>query len=468
MDEYKNTVRNKVAFFCLLAAGLIEALSIIQLPFLNYPETYVVETYLIVPCAMFFGAALMVKQDRKSCRELLIGLVCVTWFALLQVLHQITEQGARNLGFFASALLLAYPYSAVTDDCQRRRGLRLMGWLFTGAAVLLCLGGLMLKLEVLPANLGSVFFWDGVRLHAARHPNITACVLMIAIAFCLSQVFRFRTAWAKFGLSGLTVVFFCFQALTNGRTAIMLTSGMIALISLLPFYRKNWKRLLLILVAGAVLTLGLYTGATALFYRNEAALKAAFYAQQAETRAEPSVPLEPQLEVTQETQPVSPASAEAPASEAAPTSGDRALEHQLRDLNGRLPTWKAAINALADNPSLLLTGKHYVGETLSYYRGSPIEHAHNSFLEITLWLGLPGVVMALYISFLVLRGGLRVLLSDGDMEEKCIALLPLCLLACSLLEPILFTGNEEYHFLNFVFFLCGGYLEQWGRLLRNE
>lgn len=447
--------------FCLMIAGLMEALSIIQLDFLNYLETYVAENYLVIPCTVFFGAALTVRQSKNSQRELLIGLMCVAWFMLLQILHRITEQGSRNLGFFACAVLLAYPYPAVIDDGHSRIGLRMIGGLFIGVATLLCAGGLLLKLEILPVYLENEFFWDGVRLHAARHPNISACVLMIAIAFSLVQFFLLRQRWKKVFLLLLVVVFFSFQALTNGRMAIMVTSGMICLIFLSPFYRKEWKRIVVLLLSGVVLAAALYSCATVLFYRNETSLQAAFYTHQDTVKQEPMLSEQIELKEPEIIQPVFCNTAEPLVQDAAPTSGDRTLKHQLFNLNGRLPTWNAAAKALINNPSLLLTGKHYVGEMLSYYRGMYVEHAHNSFLEVTLWLGLPGLAMALYFSFLAIREGSRVLLGSCDMEARCIALLTLCLLACSLLEPILFTGSAEYHFLNFVFFLCIGYLQQW-------
>lgn len=449
-----------VALFCLLTAGLIEVSSIIRLSFWNYLETYVAENYLIIPCALFVGAALTLKQPRDARRARAVGMVCVLWFVLIQLLHQTTEQATRNVGFFACAMLLAYPYPAVAGDNQRR-GLRLVGWLYTGVAVLLCLGGLLLKMEMLPGWLEEAFCWDGTRLNAARHPNITACLLMIAIAFCLSQVKRLRRWWSKSALVLLTVVFYYFQAITNGRTAIMVTSGMISGIFLLNFYRKDWKRIVLLLAAAVILTVGLYVGATKLYYRHEQALVAQFYAHQVMTQPEPAAPAD--------TAPAQESGLPAaPAKETPPSSGDRSLKNQMLHLNGRLPTWKAAVKALRDNPSVLICGKHYVKEMLSYYRGSRIDHAHNSFLEVTLWLGLPGLAMALYFSFLAVRGSLRILFDNADLEGKCAALLTLGLLVCAILEPILFTGADDYHFVNFVFFLCVGYLEVWRRQLRSN
>lgn len=148
----------------------------------------------------------------------------------------------------------------------------------------------------------------------------------------------------------------------------------------------------------------------------------------------------------------------------APVFSDRSLKSSLGTLNGRTGTWKGAIAALKDNPRILLRGTYYVGETVSYYKdpGSfAVEHTHNSYLEILFWLGIPGLIMALYFTFLAVRGCIKILFGSSSMERKCAAMLCVCLLGSSMLEPLLFTGVIHYHFINFYFFLCLGYVNQW-------
>ena len=41
------------------------------------------------------------------------------------------------------------------------------------------------------------------------------------------------------------------------------------------------------------------------------------------------------------------------------------------------------------------------------------------------------------------------------------SLLTLCLLGCALLEPYLFVVDVSYHYLDFLFLLCLGYLNLW-------
>ena len=51
--------------------------------------------------------------------------------------------------------------------------------------------------------------------------------------------------------------------------------------------------------------------------------------------------------------------------------------------------------------------------------------------------------------------------------HSCVALVVLCLLGCAVMEPYLFTVYAQFHYFDFLFMLCLGYLNQWRRQKPN-
>jgi hypothetical protein len=47
------------------------------------------------------------------------------------------------------------------------------------------------------------------------------------------------------------------------------------------------------------------------------------------------------------------------------------------------------------------------------------------------------------------------------LDQKIIALLVMCLMGAGILEPYIFFSDIFYHYTDFVFFLCLGYLVHW-------
>lgn len=441
----------------LLAAGLLEAFVIVTGSLFNYISVYMAEYFLIFPVMTFLGAALTAETSRDACRDLLIGIACVVWFCAVQANHRIHENTARHVGLFACAYLLAFPFASVFDDGKKQHGLKTIALLFTAACVVLCLGGLLLRLNLLPGRLRTVYSWDGSRLRAIWHMNITASLLMIGIAVCLGSIFLLPSKALKGLAAVLTAVFFCFLTLTNGRTTIALSCAMIGGTVFLCLYRKGWKGLVIGFVLAVIIMGGLFVTATRIFEVHRASLAAEYYTNQSAAETAPTTAAEAaDVHAETTTAPTLPKELD--------TGENRSLTEDWRSLNNRDKIWAGAIAALKDNPQMLTWGTHYVGETVTFYKGGFfVEHCHNSFLEITMWLGIPGLLMALYFSFLTLRNGFYLLFSSCSMWCKCISMLAMCLLASSLLEPILFTGAIDYHFINFFYFLCVGYTEVWWR-----
>jgi O-antigen ligase len=140
------------------------------------------------------------------------------------------------------------------------------------------------------------------------------------------------------------------------------------------------------------------------------------------------------------------------------------LSQDLRTLNGRTVIWNSALQAVRDNRQLFLWGTEYIGTVVSVYNPFPVEHGHNSWVEVLLRSGLPGLVMALAFTGMAVISAAKLLLNmETELWKKVIAMTTICVMGTGFLEPSLFGGKSFYHVIDFLFFFCTGYLDYWCR-----
>ena len=65
------------------------------------------------------------------------------------------------------------------------------------------------------------------------------------------------------------------------------------------------------------------------------------------------------------------------------------------------------------------------------------------------------------LTVLALWNAAVLLWRNDDLWKSCVAVVMLGLLGCAFLEPYLFTVNVKYHFFDFLFLLCLGYMNVW-------
>ena len=130
--------------------------------------------------------------------------------------------------------------------------------------------------------------------------------------------------------------------------------------------------------------------------------------------------------------------------------------------NSRTYIWSAAKFAIRENPSILYWGIHNPGEYVSAYNFFMIGHLHNAWMECLVGMGVAGLLMAVAFTLMTVWNALIVLLKHyQDVWKRSAAILVLCLLVASVLEPYLFYTTISYHLTDFIFFLCAGYLAYW-------
>ena len=433
----------RVQFSCLLAVVLME-LAFFALEDRAGGVAYLmVERYLTLPAMAFLGASLCRELPRRSKWHLYAGLAMAALFFLNQILHQVLESQAKEVGTFVCAYCLCFPFAAATGDAQRQRGLKWMAGLFLAAGILLTGYTGLLLADALPECLKAYVKWDGGRLYAMGHPNICATLLMISMALSAGFALKSRRLWVKGLLLVLAALQFAALSLTNGRTTIILTCLLMGGIAFCALRGHDWKRFAAALLAAVVVMAGLFGVSRTVYGWNQTRLM-----QQASA------------ESVQE---------EAPTGESGTADVLVAEQYQgtltgdLKTLNGRTEIWRTALLGLEDNPRVKFIGTEYVDMILTRYAPLTVYHTHNSWLEALYRMGLPGLAAALVITVLTLWSAAVVLWRNTDLWKSCIALLAVCLLGCAMLEPYLFVVDVSYHYLDFLFLMCLGYLCLWRR-----
>lgn len=456
---YSPNALGKLQFYCLIAAGALELLFMILGSLFNYVAYYYVETYLIVPCAAFFALSLLSKVPSHARKSIFLCLAMVVWFMVTQTAQRAQGMQTKIISMFFCTYLLAFPYASVTEDSARQRGLKWITGIYIAVSLVLCVYASMLYFGLLPDWFHSEVRWDGARLLALWHPNICACLFMIGIALCLGLFFSCRKPYGKALLIFACAVQFLFLALTNCRTSILMTCALIGGIFFFGVYRGGWLRAVLLAFLALLLMLGLFILSGTLYEANETALieKYASHLESEDSEQAPAASV-PSGSIT------IPVKTDSQTGEVTLESvnGQGSFMSDLKTLNGRTTIWQSALNALRDNKRILLFGTEYVGTSISYYNPFPVVHGHNSWVEITFRMGLLGLIFALGFTWIGLRSAVTLIFDPKtDMWKKSISMLTLCVMVAGALEPFLFSADISYHFLDFFFFICLGYLDTW-------
>ena len=288
---------------------------------------------------------------------------------------------------------------------------------------------------------------------------------MIGIGFAAAFCVRTEKIWLRALLVAAIVLQYLAMALTNCRTTLLLTGALLGGTLFFVIFKGSWKRFVLGLLAAAVVLAGSFKLSGMIFQWNNDRLLAAFSASQAETA--PSAEVLPAETAGSEEISVETAAAEEVIlqEDTGIILGDNeqgTLSNDMRTLNGRTHIWSAALSAIRDNKALALWGTEYVGTIISAYHWFPVVHAHNSWMEALMKLGVPGLLLALAFTAVSVWSAVRLIFrKETETWKKIIVMMTMCMLAAGFLEPYLFITNVYYHVLDFMFFFCTGYLDFW-------
>ena len=471
------------------------------------------EQFLPIPCVVFLGVLLGRGTQLKNKKVFILPAAMIVWFLITWMKRGVDAERVYSIGLFLTIYLFAFPLAFYLQDGNTKKALKIFAVAYLGAAAMLVAASVLLLLNWIPERISWAIFWDGARLQAFWHPNMTAAFLLIGTVLCVILLSQSGSRWTKVALSMLLILMLGAIALTNSRTTIILTGGYLGACLFFALIKRGKKWFVPGVLAAALVTVALFAGAGELYQANYDRLAREYVQQQMQQKEQKTPQTEqktsqaeqktPQIEqktsktekktqqAEQQEQPVEQwQTAEVPvtemletahvvekAEEKAPasteklaigdvrlptTSGQRTFEKDVSTLNGRTSIWKAAINAIRDDRSVLLWGVAQPGPYVSPYNHFAVDHLHNAWVEILLGMGLPGLLLAVLFTVMTAWNCLMVLLKHHkDIWKRNVALLALLLLAASMLEPYLFYTYTDYHAYNFLFFLCAGYLAHW-------
>ena len=427
-------------YYYLIPAALFLFFGIAFGPF----GSYLFEEVMIIPCVLFLRTMLSRPLSSDARKALILSSVLFAWFFFLQFIRDLAFFDVYPFGTYFCSYFFAFPLAALMQDGEQKQALKLFAMVFIAASAVHVLTALLLLLDLVPAYFTQYHaYWDGSRLNPFWHPNMAACFLMFGIASCLAFLQDTKTGWKKLALLAAIVFFLLTLALTNCRTVIIITGGMLGGAAFYAILKGRWKLILPGLIVACAIVIVVYGSSNYLYESHTDALiakRTAEYLQQAE-----NIDNAEEVEIS-----------------LGGTSGQGTLLNDLSSLNSRTHLWESAFKALTANHLYPLIGVDNPGRHMSYFSRFEQTHTHNSWVETLLGLGIPGFAVAMVFTLMTLWNGIVILLKYPlDVWKRTFAMLTLCMLAASFMEPYLFLPPIDYYIYNFIFLLCAGYLLHW-------
>lgn len=449
LQKSENDQRKQLQLlFLIAAAATIFPILIVNSFFPGY-GSYLREQFVVVPCLLFFGSALTQRLSRSARRTVLLSVLMVLWFMVVQTNHWMNSMGNRNFGIFATAYLLALPYATVTEE-RKSTGLSWVGGMYVAYSLTVTALCGMLLADKVPAILTDLVRWEGTRLSVFAHPNGVGFVLLLGIGFSLYFLMTANKKWIKYVLGVLAALQFLAQILTNSRTAIMLTCALFAGVLFFVLWNGTWKRFLSGALMAAVLIVALFSLSGKVYDLHVDAQITKLLNQTEAEAAEGRTGQ--QLHINEATGEITVTGT------MVSTQGD--LTSDMKTLNGRTWIWWAVFSTLHDNPDIKIWGTEYVSSEISYRLPFSVVNAHNSWFQTLMEMGVIGFLLAVLYTVVAVWNLWKVMWRMGEsLSRKIIAMVMICILGGSILESYLFVGGMN--FVNFLFFLCLGYLIQW-------
>lgn len=471
---------NRLQFLCLDMACAMIFLLLVAGTGIHF-LTIILRLGLLGSSILFFAVSYIDIRRHHRGYPCKIAVLMVAWFLLVQLIHLAKGNISHQYTQFLPVYFLALPFAAITFDSNRQIGLTRLSVVYLSIFLIWVFYTVLLLHDRVPQFLPSLIVWDGPRLSIHTHPNICARGFMIGISLSLGLSFKTSRTWAKFLLWIAAALLFVCLSLTNSRSTILVTGLLIGGIIFFRIYKGGWIQLAVGIVLVFTITISLFQVSQALFQWNQQRLinskPAVQYTVSAEqpsvkevTLSADSVPTQTPAINKHDSPGVSLATVSEKTTDAPPATLDagsstqHTLSQDIFTLNSRTRIWSSAIKHILENPSILIWGSPTAKFALDK---TTHVHTHNSWLEVLMRLGLPGFVICLIFTWQAFASSLILLCSRrADLWKKNISLLALCILVSGIVEPCLFFTTILWNFVDFFFFLCLGYMQQWVNQIR--
>ena len=461
----------KAQYCCVLTLLLAEMM------FFSPPIMYTglaalsVDYFIVIPGGLFMLLNLHRGINRKGRATFVLGFAMVVWSVVVELLRVLFGMDFFAPGETASFYALALPMAFSLEDEHRQWGITAFALLHVLTGVRLCVQAAGLIFGILQEPYSIFVFWDGPRLVQMFHPTTCAVLLMLGMGFCIALCLRTKKRWLQALLIVLVIVQFVVQSMTNGRNAVGFTSLMMGGFLFCAVRGSGWKRLPVALAAGAALTAVLFMASQTMYSMHERQMNNEALRQMQSTQMEEAAGAEQTQKPETDDRLDKPGELLEQAGEMLAQVDEhtvlvaknvqKSLREDLFTFNGRTTIWAEAVAGVLRHPLILLCGTDSMPEILAEGGKTNAEHAHNSYLETLYTLGVPGLVLALAITLLAIRAVVIVLWRNTDLWKSCVAVIALCLLGSSILEPYLFAAKNYHHYICVIFLVTVGYLHQW-------
>ena len=392
-----------------------------------------VERYALPVAFAFFGAAVCRGGVRG---EVWAGPLFLLWFVVSRMLlgENYLETSSLDFALMVPAYLVALPFAFSQEGEQRKRGLRVFCWFISlSAAVLAWVGvaAVMTRSTITFPFFGVTSYLSGYRLFLSdMHPNIGAVYCLLGFIGLGYLVLDCQKKWMILPALIMGAGLWMAIAFTVSRTVMILWTSMFAGMTLMLCLRCKKVRG----IAKGVMTVALVLVVTLVTYKSFSWVSQAAMRQSAQNSLMSQAYAEEQTVPTPE-----------PGSDKVMT---RPLDLQtVFTLTERTKIFSACFKLIKDNPSVLLHGvltKDILRELNRYIVSSDVYyHTHNAWLQVLVNVGLPGLLLVLYMTWMAIRRSWRILFRRPaekiPLAECWLAFGCLALLADGITEPYLFT-----------------------------
>lgn len=433
---------NRKRYLVGLLIMAFSALTMLLTAFSYERGTAVMVHYICPLVGVFVGMTLFTGRYRRQI-DLWVGAAFVAWYVLSRILmkEMYLEYSFTMFSNLCCAYLLAFPFACGMDDGQKKNGLKAAAAVFVfGYGLLAWLGvfsALLGDAVILPRLGTDISMHKDLRLWAGNHPNISACMFVIALMLGIWLITKHCSRWMMLPVLALCFGAYAGIALADSRTTMLqaccFAAGLVFLGALRLPIKAVWKKALIGLAAGIIcfavvfMSFGWVTeGVTTLANQMTA---------HAETVGKKVV-------------------------------ASRDIVKDMATMTGRTYIYQKIFKLIQDRPRVLLTGmlNSQIVQVLREYTG--VDHAHNAYLQTLVNVGLPGLLMAVFFTVRAIWVSMKLIFSRrAAFADQILAVILLVFLVGTIPEPFLFT--EYLTIANMTFFLVFGYAIETERKLRQ-
>ena len=385
----------------------------------------------IFAAAAFVLLAVRKPVSRRAGWHLCMGIGLVCWMAIAKYCHALVGEPREYIGVMVSRFLVLLPFAGLLGDEEEARGLKGAGGMTLAVCAYLCLWSVLLFVGRIPEGLQKDIYWSGARMNTLWNPIIFAVILFMGIALCVAGCFLVKKKWQKAALLCFALVQFLFISMTHSRTVVLMICAFAAGTLLFAFGQGPIGKRIAWGAAGVALAAGLFWMSETVYNANNQRLIHQMQASGQEFQ------INDQGHITDG------------------VTNQHSFKEDAGSFNGRTVTWKKVVDAVRGNQWLRLFGTSQFRKNIR----EDMAHSHNSWLEMLVAFGLPGLLFSVVLTVEILIALARIFLFCRERTRLVMALWVLCMLPIGVMEPFLFRTNH----LGDLFVLTSGYLWAWGR-----